>query len=88
MWHHLSNVELSQCLYRNLFFCKFFNLKLDGDVPEASTLGRFCHQLVEHNLWEWLLGEASRQLEAKNIIQTEDRIKIIDATPVEAVRSG
>ena len=74
VWYRLSDVELSQCLYSDLLFRNFCHLKLGGDVPEASTLWRFCNQLVEHNLWEWLLGAASRQLEAKNIIRTEGRI--------------
>lgn len=40
------------------------------------------------DLWECLLGEVNRQLEAKNIILTEGRINIIDATPIEAAQSG
>ncbi|MEJ6690519.1 MAG: transposase [Paracoccaceae bacterium] len=55
-------------------FRKFCHLELGGDVPEASTLGRFRDQLVEHDLWERLLGEINRQLDAKNIILTEWRI--------------
>jgi IS5 family transposase len=88
VWYRLSDVELSQCLYRDLLFRKFCHLELGGDVPEASTLGRLRNQLVEHDLWERLLGEINRQLEAKNIILTEGRINIIDATPVEAAQSG
>ena len=34
------------------------------------------------------MGEINRQLEAKNIILTEGRINIIDATPIEAAQSG
>ena len=64
------------------------HLELGGDVPEASTLGRFRNQLVEHDLWERLLGEINRQLEAKKIILTEGRINIIDASPIEAAQSG
>ena len=75
-------------MYRDLLFRKFCHLELGGHVPEASTLGRFRNQLVEHDLWERLLGEVNRQLEAKNIILTEGRINIIDATPVEAAQSG
>ena len=84
LWYRLSDVQLSQCLYRDLLFRKFCHLELGGDVPEASTLGRFCNQLVEHDLWERLLGEINRQLEAKSIILTQGRINNIDATPVEA----
>ena len=65
VWYRLSDVQLSQCLYRDLLFRKFCHLELGGDVPEASTLGRFRNQLVEHDLWERLLGEINRQLDAK-----------------------
>ena len=88
VWYRLSDVELSQCLYRDLLFRKFCHLELGGDVSEASTLGRFRNQLVEHDLWERLLGEINCQLEVKNIILTEGRINIIDATPIEAAQSG
>lgn len=88
IWYQLSDVQLAQCLYRDLLFRKFCHLELGGDVPEASTLGRFRTKLVEQDLWDHLLAEVNRQLEAKNIIMTEGRINIIDATPVEAAQSG
>lgn len=88
VWYQLSDVQLAQCLYRDLLFRKFCRLELGGEVPEASTIGRFRTQLVEHDLWDRLLGEINGQLEAKNIIMTQGRINIIDATPVEAARSG
>jgi len=88
IWYDLSDRELAQCLFRDLLFRKFCHFELGGDVPEASTLGRFRIQLVEHELWDPLLGEINRQLEAKNIIISKGRINIIDATPIEAARSG
>ena len=88
VWYQLSDVQLAQCLYRDLLFRKFCRLELGGEVPEASTIGRFRTQLVEYELWDQLLGEINGQLEAKNIIMTQGRINIIDATPVEAARSG
>ncbi len=88
IWYGLSGVQLSQALYRDLLFRKFCHLELGNSTPEASTLGRFRNQLVEHDLWERLLGEINRQLEAKSLIITEGRINIIDATPIEAARSG
>jgi IS5 family transposase len=88
IWYKLSDVQLAQCLYRDLLFRKFCHLELNADVPEASTLGRFRNKLVEHDLWEVLLGEINLQLENKNIIMTEGRINIIDATPIEASQSG
>ena len=88
IWYQLSDVQLAQCLYRDLLFRKFCHLELGGDVPEASTLGRFRTQLVEQDVWDRLLAEVNRQLEAKNIIMTQGRINIIDATPIEAAQSG
>ena len=88
LWYQLSDVQLAQCLYRDLLFRKFCHLELGGDVPEASTLGRFRTQLVDHDLWDRLLAEINGQLEAKNIIMTQGRVNIIDATPVEAAQSG
>ena len=88
IWYRLSDVELAQTLFRDLLFRKFCHLDLGGDVPDATTIGRFRAKLVEHDLWEVLLGEVNRQLEAKHIIMTEGRINIIDATPVEAAQSG
>ena len=88
IWYKLSDVELAQCLYRDLLFRKCCRLELGNDVPEASTLGRFRTQLVDLDLWDSLLAEINSQLESKNIIMTEGRINIIDATPVEAAQSG
>ena len=88
IWYRLSDAELAQTLFRDLLFRKFCHLELGGDVPDASTIGRFRQKLVEHDLWEVLLGEVNGQLEHKHIIMTEGRINIIDATPVEAAQSG
>ena len=88
IWYQLSDVQLAQCLYRDLLFRKFCHLELSGSVPEASTIGRFRTQLLDHNLWDRLLSEVSGQLEAQNIVMTPGRTNIIDATPVEAARSG
>ena len=84
----LSDVQLSQRLSRDLPFRRFCRLELGGGVPDATTLGRFRSRLVKHDLWELLLGEVNRQLEEQHIAVTEGRIHIVDATPVEAARSG
>ena len=88
IWYQLSDVQLAQCLYRDLLFRKFCRLELGGSVPEASTLGRFRSQLVKYDLWDRLLAEVNEQLESKRIIMTQGRINIIDATPIEAAQSG
>ena len=83
IWYRLSDVQLAQTLFRDLLFRKFCHLELGGDVPDASTTGRFRGKLVEHDLWEVLLGEVNRQLEEKRIIMTEGRIEryLRDAIP-------
>ena len=88
MWYGLSDRQLSDCLARDLLFRKFCRLDLGEGTPDATTLGRFRQQLVEHDVWELLLGEVNKQLEEQRIIMTEGRINIIDATPVEAAQSG
>jgi len=50
VWYQVSDAQLAQCLYRDLLFRKFCRLKLGGDVLEASTIGRFRTQLIEHDL--------------------------------------
>ena len=88
VWYGLSDVQLSQCLCRDLLFRRFCRLEFGGGVPDATTLGRFRSRLVKHDLWELLLGEVNRQLEEQGIVMVRGRINIIDATPVEAARSG
>ena len=85
IWYRLSDEQLAS---RDFLFRRFCRLELGADIPDASTLGQFRQQLVAENLWEKLLGEVNRQLDEKQIIMTEGRINIIDATPVEAVQSG
>jgi IS5 family transposase len=88
IWYKLSDQQLASSLARDLLFRRFCRLELSSDIPDATTLGRFRQQLVDHDLWERLLGEVNRQLEEKHIIMSEGRVNIIDATPVEAAQSG
>jgi len=60
IWYRLSDVDLAQTLFRDLLFRKFCHLELGGDVPDATTLGHFRQKLVDHDLWEVLLGEVNR----------------------------
>lgn len=88
IWYGLSDEQLGACLARDLLFRRFCRLEFTGSIPDPTTLGRFRTKLVEHDLWEKLLGEVNFQLEEKHIIMTEGRINIIDATPIEAAQSG
>jgi IS5 family transposase len=88
IWYGLSDVGLSKFLARDLLFRKFCRLELGHETPDDSTLCRFRDELRKADLWELLMGEVNRQLEAKNIIMTQGRINIVDATPIEAAQSG
>ena len=88
IWYRLSDEQLAPCLFRDLRFRKFCRLELDGPVPDATTLGRSRAKLVERDLWDLLLGEVDRQLEAEHVIITEGRVDIIDATAIEAAQSA
>jgi IS5 family transposase len=56
IWYRLSDAELAQSLFRDLLFRKFCHLELGGDVPDATTIGRFRARLMELGLWEVLLS--------------------------------
>ena len=88
IWYKLLDEELASSLARDLLFRRFCRLELSSDIPDATTLGRFSQQLVEYDFWEKLLGEVNQQLEDQQVIMTEGRVNIIDATPVEAAQSG
>ena len=88
IWYRLSDAELARALFRDPLFRKFCHRELGRDVPDATTIGRFRPSLIELGLWEVLLSEVNRRLEAKHIIMTEGRINIIDANSVEAGQSG
>ena len=60
IWYSLSDAELAQSLLRDLLFRKFCHLELGGDVPDATTIGRFWARLMELDLWEVLLIEVNR----------------------------
>ena len=73
IWYKLSDQQLASSLARDLLFRRFCRLELSSDIPDAITLGRFRQQLVDHDLWERLLGEVNRQLEDKHIIMSKGR---------------
>ena len=86
IWYKLSDEQLAASLARHLLFRHFCRFELFGDIPDATTLGRFRQQLVQYGLWERLLEEVKRQLEAHQVIISKGRVNIIDATLVPAVR--
>ena len=86
--HNLSDVKLEAQLARDLAFRRFCRLEIDQGTPQASTLGRFRAALEREGRLETVLGEVNRQLAATGVIIETGRITIVDATVVEAARSG
>ena len=84
--YRLSDVQLAAQLARDLLFRKFCRLELDQGVPDATTLGRFRTRLGVR--METLLAEVLHALEEKNMILSEGRVAIVDATVVQAARGG
>ncbi|KMW57270.1 ISMca7, transposase [Candidatus Rhodobacter oscarellae] len=79
-------MKLEAQLARDLLFRKFCRLELDQGVPQASTLGRFRARLRDR--LEAVVAEVVAQLEAARVVLAEGRVAIVDATVVEAARSG
>ena len=88
IWHGLSDEQLAAQLARDLLFRKFCRLELDAATPDATTIGRFRAWLEAEGRLAALFEAVKAQLVAKNVILTEGRVAIIDATVVEAARTG
>jgi IS5 family transposase len=88
IWHGLSDEQLATQLARDLLFRKFCRLELDAAIPDATTIGRFRARLEAEERLAALFEAVKAQLVAKNVIMAEGRVAIIDATVVEAARTG
>ena len=88
VWHGLSDQRLADQLARDLLFRKFCRLEIDAGTPDATTIGRFRARLETEGRLAALFAAVKAQLEAKNVIMAEGRVAIIDATVVEAARTG
>jgi IS5 family transposase len=86
LWYDLSDVKLSAQLARDLLFRKFCRLELDQGVPDDTTLGRFRARLGDR--LDAVLAEVVVMLEEARVVLAEGRVAIVDATVVEAARSG
>lgn len=86
LWYDLSDVKLSAQLARDLLFRKFCRLELDQGVPDDTTLGRFRARLGDR--LDAVLAEVVTMLEEARVVLAEGRVAIVDATVVEAARSG
>ena len=83
-WHGLSDPKLERALKVRLDFMIFCGLDLHGAVPDETTHCRFRNALVKGGVYDDLLAEACRQLEAQNLKLREADAAIIDATLIES----
>ena len=83
-WHGLSDPKLERALKVRLDFMLFCGLDLHGPTPDYSTLCRFRNGLVGASVYDALLEEICRQLEAHGLKMREAEAAIIDATLIES----
>ena len=77
-WYGLSDGEVEDQVNDRLSFSRFAGLGMEDIVPDSTTVCRFRNILVEADLYDMLLAEFNRQLEAKGIIVK--RGAIVDAS--------
>ena len=83
-WHGLSDPKLERALKVRLDFMLFCGLDLHGAVPDETTHCRFRNALVPAGVYDDLLAEVCRQIEAHGLKLKEAEAAIIDATLIEA----
>src|SRR5699024_382711 len=86
--HGLSDVQLGAQLARDLAFRRFCRLEIDQGTPHPTVIGQFRMALEREGRLDEVLALINAQLVASGVIIEEGRISIVDATVVEAVRSG
>jgi len=79
-WHGLSDEKLEKALKVRLDFIIFCGLDLHTPVPDHTTHCRFRNTLVEGRVFDALLDEINRQLEAHGLKLKQADAAIIDAT--------
>ena len=67
-WYGLSDGEVEDQVNDRLSFSRFAGLGMEDTVPDSTTVCRFRNVLVEADLYDTLLDEFNRQLEAKGVI--------------------
>ena len=83
-WHGLSDPKLERALKVRLDFMLFCGLDLHAPVPDETTHCRFRGALVRGGVYDALLAEVCRQIEAHGLKLKEAEAAIIDATLIEA----
>lgn len=83
-WHGLSDPKLERALKVRLDFMIFCGIDLHAPVPDETTHCRFRNALVRGGVYDDLLAEVCRQIEAHGLKLKEAEAAIIDATLVES----
>ena len=72
VWYGLSDGEVEEQVNDRLSFSRFAGLGMDDEVPDSTTLCRFRNTLVRSGVYDSLLSEVNRQLEAHRVMVTTD----------------
>ncbi len=83
-WHGLSDPKLERALKVRLDFMLFCGLGLQASVPDETTHCRFRNALEKGGVYDAILAEVCRQIEAHGLKLQEAEAAIIDATLVES----
>jgi transposase, IS5 family len=82
-WYGLSSEGLEDVLYDSIAMRAFTGIDLAVEnAPDATTLLKFRHVLVEHDLTRKLLDETDISLCERGLMMKEDTL--VDATIIEA----
>ena len=82
-WYSLSDRDLERALRVRLDFMLFCGCGVIDNSPDHSTICRFRNALVKLNLFDAVLGEVNRQLQAQGLMVRDADVAIVDATLVE-----
>lgn len=83
-WYGLSDGEIEEQVNDRLSFSRFAGLGMDDEVPDSTTLCRFRNALVKSGVYDSLLSEVNRQLEARHVMVTSG--VIVDASVTDSPR--
>lgn len=84
VWYGLSDGEIEEQVNDRLSFSRFAGLGMDDVVPDSTTLCRFRNALVRSGVYDSLLREVNRQLEARHVMVTSG--VIVDASVTDSPR--
>ena len=83
-WYGLSDSEVENQVNDRLSFSSFAGISMDDSSPDSTTICRFRSALVKGKVYEELLAEINRQLEARGVIVKSGAI--IDASVTDSPR--